>query len=187
MEKYEKKDFPNLEKSFLSQEARDIHQGLYEGYVANTNKSLEFLPGADKASSQYAEVKRRLGWEWNGMRLHELYFENLGGEGEIDKKGKLYKNILDSFGSFEAWQGDFIATAKMRGIGWVILYEDGSGNLINFWINEHDGGHPSGVRPIIVLDVFEHAYFPDFGKDKAAYLDSFMKNIDWKVAENRLA
>lgn len=186
MVNYVKKEFSNLEKSFLSQSARDIHIGLYEGYVANTNKSLESLSDLEKSSSAYAETKRRLGWEWNGLRLHELYFENMGGEGTIDKEGKLYKNILSSFGSFEAWQEDFLATAKMRGIGWVALYQDESENLINFWINEHDGGHPSGARPLLILDVFEHAYFPDFGKDRGGYIDAFMKNIDWEVVEKRL-
>ncbi|MFZ5982682.1 MAG: superoxide dismutase [Patescibacteria group bacterium] len=184
---YIKKEFSNLATSFISDKTKEIHASLYEGYVNNTNKLLQNFKTLDKASPEYAETKRRLGWEWNGMRLHELYFENLGGNGLIDKEGKVFKNITEAFGSFEAWQEDFMATAKMRGIGWAILYRDESGSLINFWIDEHATGHPSGARPILILDVFEHAYFLDFGKDRASYVESFMKNIDWSVIEKRLA
>jgi superoxide dismutase, Fe-Mn family len=184
---YTKKDFSNLlEKTSLSNKTLEIHFSLYEGYVGNTNKLSQKLQEISKDSPEYAEMKRRFGWEWNGMRLHELYFENLGGSGEISEKEEIYKNIEKSFGNFENWKNDFLATAKMRGIGWTILYQDENGELFNFWINEHDEGHPSGLAPILVLDVFEHAYFPDFGKDRTAYLEAFMKSINWEIAEERL-
>lgn len=184
---YVKKDFGNLlGKTILSDKALEIHFSLYEGYVANTNKLSQKLKEIAKDSPEYAEIKRRFGWEWNGMRLHELYFENLGGSGEINQNGEAYRSIEKSFGSFENWKEDFLATAKMRGIGWVILYQEQQGELGNFWINEHDGGHPVGLKPILVLDIFEHAYFPDFGKDRAIYLEFFLKNINWEVVEDRL-
>lgn len=171
----------------FSDAALDLHFALYEGYVSNTNKVLDLLAKAEKDSPTYAELKRRLGWEFNGMRLHELYFEGLGGKGEIDKSGNLYKALEENFESFENWKADFVATAKMRGIGWAILYQDEvSGKFINFWINEHDTGHPSGLNPILNIDVFEHAFVPDYGKDRAAYIDAFMKNVDWKEVEKRL-
>ena len=167
------------------------HFTLYQGYVTNTNKlsdALNQLLKEGKAGTpEYAELKRRFGWEFNGMRLHEYYFENLGGKGGINKTGKLYQKLVDSFGSYEAWEKDFKATGAMRGIGWAILYQDIlSGNFINFWINEHDVGHPSGGVPILIMDVFEHAFMIDYGLKRADYIESFFKNIRWEETEKRL-
>ena len=167
------------------------HFTLYQGYVTNTNKVLDALAQVLKdgktAAPEYAELKRRLGWEFNGMRLHEYYFENLGGKPGLDAGGKLAKSIVESFGSYELWEKDFKATGAMRGIGWVVLYQDpANGRLINFWINEHDVSHPASGRPILVLDVFEHAYMLDYGLKRADYIEAFFKVIDWQVAEARL-
>ena len=167
------------------------HFTLYQGYVTNTNKlvdALSQLLKEGKASTpEYAELKRRLGWEFNGMRLHEYYFENLGGKGGISKTGKLYQKLVESFGSYEAWEKDFKATGSMRGIGWALLYQDVlSGNFINFWINEHDVGHPSGGMPILIMDVFEHAFMIDYGLKRADYIEAFFKNINWAELEKRL-
>jgi Fe-Mn family superoxide dismutase len=167
------------------------HFTLYQGYVTNTNKVIDALAAMLKddqtSTPQYAELKRRLGWEFNGMRLHELYFENLGGNSMLDKSGKLAAKFTGEFGSLEAWEKDFRATGSMRGIGWAILYHDSlSGILFNQWINEHDGGHPAGCFPILVMDVFEHAFMLDYGLKRAAYIDSFFKNINWESAEARI-
>ena len=167
------------------------HFTLYQGYVTNTNKVIDtlnqMLKDGKTATPEYAELKRRLGWEFNGMRLHEYYFENLGGKGGIKKDGKLAKNITDSFGSYELWEKDFKSTGTMRGIGWVATYQDvTNGNLLNFWINEHDVSHPSGCNPILIMDVFEHAYMIDYGLKKADYIEAFFKNINWAIAESRL-
>ena len=185
---YTKNDYSKLKgMAGFSDVALDLYFALYEGYINNTNKVLEHLDAAEKDSPQYAELKRRLGWEFDGMRLHEFYFSGLGGNGQIDKSGNLYRSLEGNFGSFENWREDFMATAKMRGIGWAILYEDPmSGRLMNFWINEHDAGHPTGLNPILNIDVFEHAYVPDYGKDRAAYIDAFMKNVNWEEVEKRL-
>jgi len=167
------------------------HFTLYQGYVTNTNKVLDALAGllkeAKTAAPEFAELKRRLGWEFDGMRLHEYYFENLGGKAVLDLNGKLGQKIVESFGSYEAWEKDFKAVGTMRGIGWAVLYQDSAdGRLINFWINEHDGGHPAGCLPILIMDVFEHAYMIDYGLKRADYIEAFFKNIDWKAAETRL-
>ncbi len=185
---YKKKDFSLLKgMAGFGDKALDIHFGLYEGYVNNTNKNMELLRKLFKDSPEYAEVKRRLGWELNGMVLHELYFENLGGSGQFDKRGMVCRTMDQTFGSYEEWKEDFLATGKMRGIGWVVAYQDTkTGNLVNSWINEHDAGHPAGFNPLLVMDVFEHAFFPDYGKDKGSYIDAFMKNIDWGQVEKRL-
>ena len=167
------------------------HFTLYQGYVTNTNKVLDaleqMLKDGKTGTPEFAELKRRLGWEFNGMRLHEYYFENLGGKGGLDKGGKLAKKLAESFGSYDAWEKDFKATGTMRGIGWVALYQDSlSGRLINFWINEHDVSHPAGCNPILIMDVFEHAFMLDYGLKRADYVEAFFKNIDWKAAESKL-
>jgi Fe-Mn family superoxide dismutase len=167
------------------------HFTLYQGYVTNTNKVLDALAAMLKegkaGSAEFAELKRRLGWEFDGMRLHEYYFGNLGGKAALDVNGKLGKKMVESFGTADAWEKDFRAVGAMRGIGWAVLYQDSmSGQLINFWINEHDGGHPAGCQPILIMDVFEHAFMIDYGLKRADYIEAFFKNIDWKAAEARL-
>lgn len=167
------------------------HFTLYQGYVTNTNKLADTLAAMLKdgktATPEYAELKRRFSWEYNGMRLHELYFENLGSKNALVKSGVLGKLIEASFGSYEAWEQDFRATGAMRGIGWVVLYYDFPGcRLFNQWVNEHDVGHLTGCQPILVMDVFEHAYMVDYGLKKADYIGAFIKNINWKVAESRV-
>lgn len=167
------------------------HFTLYQGYVTNTNKVIDILGQLlrdDKAGTpEFAELKRRLGWEFNGMRLHEYYFENLGGKKVFEKNGKLAKKLAADFGSYEAWEKEFRATGAMRGIGWVILYQDATnGKLLNFWINEHDAGHPAGCNPVLVMDVFEHAFMLDYGLKKADYISAFFQNVDWAAVEARL-
>jgi Fe-Mn family superoxide dismutase len=167
------------------------HFTLYQGYVTNTNKVMDLLGAMLKegkqATPEFAELKRRFGWEFNGMRLHELYFENLGGDGDPSKAPKLAKKAAALFGSVDLCAQDFNATAAMRGIGWVVCYEDmETGLLVNQWINEHDVGHPAGCNPILVLDVFEHAFMIDYGLKRADYIQSFWKNVKWEVVERRL-
>jgi superoxide dismutase, Fe-Mn family len=167
------------------------HFTLYQGYVTNTNKVLDILAQMlkdDKAGTpEFAELKRRLGWEFNGMRLHEYYFENLGGKSPLDKGSPLAKTMAGNFGSYDAWEKDFKATGAMRGIGWVVLYQDVmDGRLMNFWINEHDVSHPSGCNPLLIMDVFEHAFMIDYGLKRADYVGAFFKNINWRSVETRL-
>ncbi len=190
---YTAKDYAGLiGMEGMSEALLKNHFTLYQGYVANTNKLLDTLGGlaekGETATPGYAELKRRLGWEFNGMRLHELYFENLGGGGKTEEgKNPLIERLAAEFGSLGAWERDFRAAGAMRGIGWVVLYQDTqSGKLINFWVNEHDAGHPAGCTPILVMDVFEHAYMLDYGLKRAEYIDAFFKNVDWHKAERRL-
>lgn len=167
------------------------HFTLYQGYVTNTNKVLDTLDQMNKdgktATPEFAELKRRLGWEFNGMRLHEYYFENLGNKGGISKDGKAARAIAAGFGSVEAWEKDFRATGAMRGIGWVVLYQDTASNrLINFWVNEHDTAHPAGCNPLLIMDVFEHAFMLDYGLKRADYIEAFFKNINWSAVDTRV-
>ncbi len=187
---YQAKDYSNLiGMDGFGETLLNNHFTLYKGYVANTNKIHELLSSKakDATNPEYAELKRRFGFEFNGMRLHEYYFENLGGKAPLDKLGTLAKKLADACGNSDAWEQDFRATGAMRGIGWTILYQDNvTGWLFNQWINEHEVGHLAGGRPILVMDVFEHAFMTDYGLKRADYIASFFRNIDWKVVENRL-
>jgi superoxide dismutase, Fe-Mn family len=189
---YTAKDYSKLiGMEGLSEALLNNHFTLYQGYVTNTNKLLDIFPQQLKddkvATPEAAELRRRLGWEFNGMRLHEYYFENLGGKGTVDKNGRLAKKLAEDFGSYDAWEKEFRAVGAMRGIGWAVLYQDiTNGKLLNFWINEHDTGHPAGCSPILIMDVFEHAFMLDYGTKRAGYIDAFFKNLNWPAAEGRL-
>ncbi|TFG47170.1 MAG: superoxide dismutase, partial [Dehalococcoidia bacterium] len=131
------------------------HFTLYQGYIKNTNKLIDLIDGLAKNgkgdSPEYAELQRRFGFEWNGMRLHEYYFGNLGGRSTPSPSGKLVKKLTEACGSFEAWEVDFRAIGALRGVGWVILYQDTeTGQLFNSWINLHESGHLAGCQPILV-------------------------------------
>lgn len=166
-----------------------MHFQLYQGYVKNTNLLLNRFKELDAQNKEqtydYGALKKRFGWEYDGMRLHELYFENLGGRELLDKSEPLYARIVKDFGSYENWKKSFIATGLIRGIGWIILYQDvQTGRLFNTWINEHDVGHLAGGNPLLVMDVFEHAYITQYGLDRAKYITAFFENIQWsKVVE----
>lgn len=167
------------------------HFTLYQGYVTNTNKLWDIMTAMLKegktGTPEYAELKRRFGFEFNGMRLHEYYFGNLGGKKPADKTGALAKKLAAAYGSYDGWEQDFKATGAMRGIGWVILYQDNTnGWLFNQWINEHEVGHPAGCAPILVMDVFEHAFMLDYGLKRADYIAAFFQNIDWAVVAGQL-
>jgi len=167
------------------------HFKLYQGYVTNTNTLLDqyksLLAEGKEKTPAFAEQRRRFGWEWNGMRLHEYYFDNLGGKEPAQSASRLQTVIAQNFGDFETWKKDFIATGAMRGIGWAILYQDNvSGRLFNSWIDEHNTNHLAGGQPLLVLDVFEHAFMTDYGTDRAAYMTSFFNNVNWNVVTSRI-
>lgn len=167
------------------------HFTLYQGYVTNTNKLTDALSAMLKEGRtglpEYAELKRRFGWEFGGMRLHELYFGNMKNGGAPMEAGmKLSEKMNVDFGSYTEWEKDFKASGTMRGIGWTILYYDPTGDrLFNAWVNEHDMGHLAGCVPLLILDVFEHAYMLDYGLKRADYIEAFFKAIDWQAAEDR--
>ncbi len=162
------------------------HFALYEGYVKNTNSLLEALDQKELGTSEYAELQRRFGWEWNGMRLHELYFGNIKIDGS-QITNTIKEKITAIYGNIENWQKNFMAVGAMRGIGWAVLYLDQiSGELFNIWVNEHDAGHLSGAIPLLVMDVFEHAFLIDYGLKRADYIEAFMQAIDWEAVEKRM-
>ena len=189
---YEVKNYDHLlGLSGFSDNSLKTHFALYQGYVNNTNKLREELhalaDGGKLDSVEHAELKRRLGWEFDGMRLHEYYFGALTKESKpLSQSSALYKKIEKDFGSFADWEKMFRAVASARGIGWAILYYDPKGDqLLDVWINEHDTGHLAGCVPLLNMDVFEHAFILDYGTKKAGYIDAFMGAVDWKEVEKR--
>ncbi len=167
------------------------HFTLYKGYVANTNRLAEtldvLLKEGKSATPEYAELSRRFGWEFNGMRLHEYYFGNMAkGGSPLDTSSALYGKIEAEFGSYENWEKDFKSTGTMRGIGWTILYyEPVGGRLFNVWVNEHDVGHLAGATPLLIMDVFEHAFLTDYGLKRADYIAAFFKALDFATVARR--
>ncbi len=188
---YRAKDFSHLlGMEGFTDDLLTMHFTLYKGYVYNTNLLIKLIHSyateRQDRDYQYQALKRRFGWEFDGMRLHEYYFGNLGGKKPVDRSSALYRAIEKDFGSFDSWKQDFIATGLMRGIGWSILYYDPQAQrLFNVWINEHDLGHLAGGELILVMDVWEHAYMPQYGLDRAKYIDAFFQNIDWEVVATR--
>jgi Fe-Mn family superoxide dismutase len=170
------------------------HFTLYQGYVTNTNKLIDILEAMEKDGKfgmpEFTELNRRFGWEFNGMRLHELYFGNMKKDATaLASDSPLTQKIATNwFGSFENWEKDFRAMGAMRGIGWVVLAHDKtSDRLFNVWVDEHNTGHIVGATPLLVMDVFEHAFMLDYGLKRADYIEAFMKAIDWDEVEKRLA
>jgi Fe-Mn family superoxide dismutase len=178
----------------ISDQTLTVHFGLYEGYVKNTNLLNEQLAGKIKAGPAgsdpgFAELTRRLGFEYNGMVLHEYYFDNLTASGNgAAPSGKLNDALSASFGDFETWKKDFAAVGGMRGVGWAIAYLDPkTGRISNHWITLHEDGNIAGFKPVLVMDVWEHAFLLDYKPaERSKYIEAFFANVDWKAAESRL-
>jgi Fe-Mn family superoxide dismutase len=137
--------------------------------------------------TSWSELKRRFGWEWNGMRLHEVYFGNLTKASRAPgRDAPLLESIRKDFGSRKAWEKEFRATGSLRGIGWAALVWDPlARRLFNVWIDEHDRGALAGCPLVLVMDLFEHAYLTDYGTKRADYIDAFLGAADWEEAGRR--
>jgi Fe-Mn family superoxide dismutase len=191
-QQYSAKNFDDLigKVPGLNDDLLKMHFKLYQGYVTNSNSLLQKIAvlnaKGDNRSPEFAGLKHMLGWEFDGMLLHEYYFENLGKTALPADDSPLMAKIKNDFGSYDNWKTDFVATGLMRGIGWVIAYiEPKEGRLINVWINEHDLGHLAGGKPLLVMDVFEHAYITQFGLERGKYVDVFFDNINWDAVSKR--
>ena len=193
---YRAKEFHLSGLSGISDQTLEMHFKLYEGYVKETNrlttKIAEFLKDGridQEEMPAYSELKRRLGFEYNGMVLHELYFGNLkkGGGGDPHSASSFSIAAGLSFGSYESWKTDFIGIGKMRGVGWAICYQDPTnGRLSNHWITLHEIGNVAGFKPLLVMDVWEHAFLLDYKpSERPKYIEAFFSNVDWSVVEER--
>ena len=190
---YQEKNFdlPSKFEGDLSKLAIDEHLKLYQGYVKHTNYILDKIAELwkkDREANKYeiGELRRRLGFEFDGMRNHEYYFSALEkGSQNLPEKSLLKKAIEKRWGSFSDWLVDFKQTAVTRGVGWAILYFDPSADLLlNVWVDEHQLGHLTGLQPILTLDVWEHAFVYDYQPSgKGQYVDDFFANVNWRVIE----
>jgi Fe-Mn family superoxide dismutase len=170
------------------------HWKLYEGYVAQSNAlkaELEALRKEGKgATPLYADRRRRFGFEYNGMVLHEYYFGALkAGARALAEDSPLRKALAEQFGTFDAWMDDFVKCGATRGIGWAILFLDpATGWLTNHFVQLHEDGNVAGFMPILIMDVFEHAYMVDYGAGgRPDYMKAFVGNVNWEVVARRYA
>lgn len=178
----------------ISDATLEMHFGLYEGYVKNANllderlRELRASKEGLATNPAFAELVRRLGFEYNGVRLHELYFDALTAHPKPLGSGRLMTELAEASGSFEQWKADFAEVGEMRGVGWAIAYYDlAARRITNHWISDHETGHVAGFVPIVVLDVWEHAFIKDYKpSDKAKYIEAFFANLDWEQCEARL-
>lgn len=177
-----------LLKDVISPETADWHYNTHhKGYVTFLNKIEQGLEKADvKAAngnwSEFGELKRRLTWNHSGALLHDIYWECLGGDGDINKGPEIKAAIEKNFGSFEKWKEEFKATAfaaKLSGWGLLVMDQLYSGRLLNVLVDEHQYGAIWGGIPLIALDVFEHAYYHKDGPGRAKYIDNFLNNLHW--------
>lgn len=198
------RDRPYRVKSFnlhglqgLSDRTLDMHVALYEGYVkaanALTNEISEFLKDGrvdQEEMPAYSELTRRLGFEYNGMVLHEYYFGNLCKDASArpPSDSAFLRAAEESFGSYERWKTEFVSVGKMRGVGWAICWQHPSSRrLSNHWTTLHEHGNVAGFVPILVMDVWEHAFLLDYPPSRRGdYIDAFFTNIDWKAVDRRI-
>ena len=196
-ESYKPKTFDLSDLTGISDKTLEMHFKLYEGYVTNTNLLTEKIGDiladgkVDKEElPAYSELTRRLGYEYNGMVLHEHYFGNMkrGGGGEPSKNAGFRSAVERSFPTFDIWRTDFVSVGKMRGVGWAIAYLDpANGRVSNHWIELHENGNVAGFVPLLVMDVWEHAYLLDYKPaDRPKYIEAFLANVDWDVVERRM-
>lgn len=166
------------------------HFKLYQGYVKKSNEMQEKIATADKSEANgvfsfIGELKRQETFAVNGMKLHEVYFGQLMGDGQ--PKGEIVKMIEEDFGSVEKWKEDMVATG-LSARGWAILCFDFRDNrLHNYGSDAHNVGAVWGAIPLVVLDVYEHAYFMDYGVNRKDYLAAFFKNLDWNFVNKLVA
>lgn len=189
---YEPKQFniPRLEG--ISDEQVKVHLGLYEGYVKHVNLIAKTL--ADARTSKIDldpyianELRRRYAFEFDGMRLHEYYFDQVvGGAKELTLASPLDEAAREKYGDGRL-EAHMKQVATTRGIGWVVAYADSAtGELQTIFVGDHELGQLAGLPIILALDMWEHAYMVDYRPaSKKDYVDAFFANINWGVAEER--
>src|SRR3712207_4522845 len=195
---YQPKQFDLSGLKGISDQTLEMHFKLYEGYVKETNrltdKIAEFLKDGHVDQEEmpaYSELTRRLGFEYNGMVLHEYYFGNMkkgSTTTDPEQNSNFFKLAESSFGSYDIWKADFVGIGKMRGVGWAVCYQDPvNQRLSNHWITLHEVGNVAGFVPVLVMDVWEHAFLLDYKPaERPAYIEAFFSNIDWNACEQRL-
>lgn len=189
MKTFETKTFDIPTLKGISEKTIEEHLKLYAGYVKHTNLILEQIQelkkDAEKNAYALGEINRRLGFEYNGMRNHEVYFDSLsGGKGPLSE-GPLKKKIEETWGSYDAWLAEFKAIAMTRGVGWAMLYYDKKDDrLLNAWVDEQHLGQLQGCDLILGLDMWEHSFVADYQPSgKKQYVEDFFENLNWSKVE----
>jgi Fe-Mn family superoxide dismutase len=196
VEPYRPKRFDVRGLRGISDRTLEMHVKLYEGYVQNTNVLGERIAAILRDGTldheempAYSELTRRLGFEYNGMVLHEYYFGNLRRDGGGDApSGSPFRSAVEaSFGDYGAWKLDFVSVGKMRGVGWAICFRDPrNGRLSNHWVTLHEVGNVAGFAPVLVMDVWEHAFLLDYAPaERPRYIEAFFANVDWAAVDRR--
>lgn len=189
---YEAKQFNIPELNGISQETIDLHLGLYQGYVKHVNlindKIKAFSHDMENNAYAIAEMQRRLGFEFGGMRNHEYYFTQFEGGVESLKDGKLKEMMETQWGSVENWYKEFVNIAMTRGVGWAMLYIDRTTNqLVHTWVDEQHLGQLADLDIILALDMWEHSFMRDYlPSAKKDYVTAFFNNLNWDVVAGRV-
>ena len=190
MQKFEEKKFNIPELKGISAKTIEEHLKLYSGYVKHSNlileKIVELKADAEKNAYALGEIQRRFGFEYNGMRNHEVYFDSLsGGPKALTKDGELAKCFDYLWGSYEGWLAEFKAIALTRGVGWAMLYLDRKEHrLLNAWVDEQHLGQLQDCSLILALDMWEHSFVADYQPSgKKQYIEDFFANLNWEVVE----
>lgn len=195
MHSYKEQSFNIPELKGLSQKQLDEHLKLYSGYVKHVNtirEKIHELEEAGKENNAYliAELRRRFAFEFNGMRMHEYYFESFEGEANEPRDDtELGKSLVEKYGAIETWIDHFKAVAGTRGVGWTVLYFDHKGNTPHtVWVEDHELGTLAGVPILLTLDMWEHAFMVDYTpSEKKEYINAFFQNVNWDITEKRFA
>jgi Fe-Mn family superoxide dismutase len=188
--KFQEKKFELGELKGISVKNIEEHLKLYAGYVKNSNLILEKIDelaqDAEKNAYALGEIQRRFGFEYNGMRNHEIYFASLSeGSRALSEQSELKKTVAQEWGSFDTWLNRFKSIALMRGIGWAMLYYDRKEKrLLSTWVDEQHLGQLQDCALILGLDMWEHAYVYDYPtSEKKKYIEAFFENLNWEVIE----
>lgn len=194
---YTDEEAKEILSNIMSPETTDWHYNTHhKGYITKRNeiekkleeKGAEMRTLANANYSEFGELKRRETFNANGSILHDIFWENLGGDGNIENAQKLKEKIILDFGSVENWRTDLVATAlSAKNSGWAVLAIDelSDGKLRNLLVDEHGIGAIWGAKPLIALDVYEHAYYHKDGPKRAVYIENFIKNLNWKRIEEK--
>lgn len=184
---YEAKTFNIPELSGISSRSIEEHYKLYQGYVKHVNHIHTELSNVQDDYAR-AEMQRRLGFEFGGMRNHEYYFEQLEGGASSLPEGKLKTMLEESWGSIEGFVEHFKKLAMTRGVGWAMMYIDQKTNqLVTAWVDEQHFGHLADLNIVLGLDMWEHSYMLDYPpSEKAKYIDSFFQNLNWETVAKRV-
>lgn len=188
---YTPKTFTIRELEGLSSDSIAEHMKLYQGYVKNLNtvlsKRMNYLNDTEANAYEIGELSRRLSFEWNGMKNHELYFEQLEGNASALPETGLREAIISQWGSFDAWLSKFKVLATTRGIGWAMLsYDPETKQLVNSWVDEQHLGQLNGTVTLLALDMWEHSFVADYKPSgKKMYIDDYLRQVNWEVVAKR--